>query len=97
MGAVIEVQIDQLLKKQGRSFYWLSKETGISYTTLWRLKKGKALGLNFATLIKLCSALECEPGDFIKLASTGKRTAAKTKVASRPTHGRPTRARARGN
>ena len=66
---MIEVCIDQLLKARGRTFYWLAKETGVSHTTLWRLKKGKALGINFITLEKLSEALDCQPGDmflFIK-------------------------------
>ena len=62
---MIEVQIDKLLKKQGRTFYWLAKETGISHTTLWRLKKRKALGINFDTLEKICKALGCRPGDVL--------------------------------
>ena len=60
---MIEVRIDQLLKARGRTFYWLAKETGISHTTLWRLKKDKALGINFITLDKLCEILDCQPGD----------------------------------
>lgn len=64
---IIEVNIDEQLEKRGRSFYWLSKEAGVSYSTLWRLKKGKALGINFVTLEKLCLALECEPGNLLKL------------------------------
>ena len=60
---MIEVRIDQLLKTRGRTFYWLAKETGISHTTLWRLKKGKALGINFITLEKICGTLGCQPGD----------------------------------
>ena len=60
---MIEVRIDQILKAHGRTFYWLAKETGISHTTLWRLKKGKALGINFITLEKLCETLNCQPGD----------------------------------
>ena len=60
---MIELRIDQLLKARGRTFYWLAKETGISHTTLWRLKKGKALGINFITLEKLCGTLDCQPGD----------------------------------
>ena len=63
----IETRIDELLGKRGLSFYWLSKEAGVSYSTLWRLKKGKALGINFVTLEKLCLALECEPGNLLKL------------------------------
>lgn len=65
----IETQIDEILKKQGKSFYWLSKHTGVSYSTLWRLKKGKAQGINFVTLEKLCDALACEPGDLLKITA----------------------------
>jgi DNA-binding Xre family transcriptional regulator len=50
---MIEVQVDKLLIKSGRTFYWLAKEMGISHTTLWRLKKGKGLGINFDTLAKI--------------------------------------------
>ncbi len=64
---IIKIEIDTILEKRGRSFYWLSKQTGISHTTLWRLKKGKALGINFTTLEKICQALECEVGDVLKL------------------------------
>lgn len=62
---MIEIRIDGLLGNRGRSFYWLAKETGISHTTLWRLKKAKALGINFETLEKMCDALQCQPGDVL--------------------------------
>ncbi len=68
----IEVQIDQLLKERGRTFYWLSKQTGISHATLWRLKKGKALGINFITLEKICQAIDCEPGEILRLKGNKK-------------------------
>jgi putative transcriptional regulator len=61
------------LKERGRSFYWLAKETGISHTTLWRLKKGKALGINFDTLERICQGLNCQPGDVIRLAQEKKK------------------------
>jgi putative transcriptional regulator len=69
---VIEIRVDELLEKRGRSFYWLAKETGMSHTTLWRLKKGRARGINFETLEKICSALNCQPGDVIRLVSEKK-------------------------
>ena len=71
---MIEIRVDQLLAEHGRTFYWLAKETGISHTTLWRLKKGKALGINFETLEKMCQALNCQPGDVLALAN-GKKSA----------------------
>jgi len=79
---VIAIRVDKLLEEHGRTFYWLAKVTGISHTTLWRLKKGKALGINFDTLVKLCLALDCQPGDVLGLArttNTGKRRATKSK------------------
>jgi len=67
-GAMIRVQIDQLLKARGRSFYWLAKETGVSHTTLWRLKKDKAQGITFNTLEAICRTLKCQPGDVLRVA-----------------------------
>jgi putative transcriptional regulator len=70
---VIVIRLDELLENHERSFYWLAKETGISHTTLWRLKKGKALGINFDTLERICRALNCQPGDVIRLATADKK------------------------
>jgi putative transcriptional regulator len=64
---MIEIRVNTLLTEHGRTFYWLAKETGISHTTLWRLKKGKALGINFETLEKICQALSCQPGDMLTM------------------------------
>jgi putative transcriptional regulator len=57
-------RLDKVLAKEKRTFYWLAKETGVSHTTLWRLKKGKAVGINFETLEKICNALTCQPATF---------------------------------
>jgi putative transcriptional regulator len=64
---MIEIRVNELLN--GRTFYWLAKQTSISHTTLWRLKKGKAFGINFDTLEKLCQALKCQPGDVLSLTN----------------------------
>lgn len=78
-GLMIEIRVDGLLEAEGRSFYWLAKETGISHTTLWRLKKGKALGINFSTLESICRALNCQPGEVLRLGSEKKKKAMKKK------------------
>jgi putative transcriptional regulator len=69
---MIETRIDELLGERGRTFYWLAKEAGISHTTLWRLKKGKALGISFGTLESICRALGCQPGDVLRLGGADK-------------------------
>jgi putative transcriptional regulator len=65
--AIIRIRIDELLKEHERTFYWLAKETGVSHTTLWRLKKDKAQGITFNTLERVCEALSCQPGDVLTL------------------------------
>ena len=80
---IIEIRVDELLAEQGRTFYWLAKQTGISHTTLWRLKKGKAFGMNLDTLEKMCRVLECQPGDILTLP--GKKTNGRNrKTESKP-------------
>lgn len=74
--AMIVPRLDKVLAKEKHTFYWLAKETGISHTTLWRLKKGKAVGINFETLEKICRALKCQPGDVLFIT--------KDKIPQRP-------------
>ena len=76
---MIEVRVNQLLQERSRTFYWLAKETGISHTTLWRLKKGKAYGITLETLEKICQALDCQPGEVLRLAPDPKARKQSTK------------------
>jgi putative transcriptional regulator len=76
---MIEVRVDGMLGSRGWSFYWLAKEAGVSYTTLWRLKKGRARGINFNTLEGICRALGCQPGDVLRLTG-GKGTDKKARA-----------------
>ena len=82
----IRLRIEEVLQQRGQSLYWLSRSTGVSYTTLWRLTKDRALGINFATLEKMCDALGCAPGELVEL-----RTVEQQKNRSRKTPARVTR------
>lgn len=72
---MIVPRLEIVLAKEKRTFYWLAKETGVSHTTLWRLKKGKAVGINFETLEKICRALRCQPGDVLFLTDNNNKIA----------------------
>jgi putative transcriptional regulator len=63
----IRLQIDEMLKERGKSAYWLSQQTGIDESALVRLRKQRTKGIQWKTLIPLCEALECLPGDLIVL------------------------------
>src|SRR2546428_6883315 len=83
-GVMILIEIDQLLKERRRSFYWLAKETGVSHTTLWRLKKDKAQGITFNTLERICLTLKCQPGDVLKVRREKETKKRKKNLRSRP-------------
>lgn len=44
----------------------LSERVGITMANLSTLKTGKAKAIRFSTLLALCEALDCEPGDLIQ-------------------------------
>jgi putative transcriptional regulator len=75
----IKFRIEEILRKREQSLYWLSRTTGVSYTTLWRLTKDRSLGVNFATLEKLCVALRCGPGELMELEAGDKKEKPKTR------------------
>lgn len=79
----ITFTIDEVLRQRGQTLYWLSRTTGVSYTTLWRLTKDRAIGMNFATLEKMCVALECQPGDLIELNKERKESKKSRNVPAR--------------
>ena len=60
---MIKIELEKLLA--GRSLYWLSQETGIRWPTLAAMAAGKAQRFELEALERLCTALECEPGDLL--------------------------------
>jgi putative transcriptional regulator len=59
--------LSEVLEARGRSLYWLAKQLGADYTHLHRLKTGKAEGVTFDMLGRICTALECQPSDLLVL------------------------------
>ncbi len=67
MPTVIKVNLDLLLVQRKMSLTALSDEVGITLANLSILKRGKARAIRFSTLVAICEALECEPGDLLEL------------------------------
>ena len=61
----IVVRLDVELAKRKLMLKDLASEVGISVTNLSLLKTGKAKAIRFSTLEKICSALDCSPGDLL--------------------------------
>jgi putative transcriptional regulator len=62
---MIQSQLSELLEQKGRTLYWLAKQSGVRYATVWQLGKGQVGRLNLEALDKICEALECQPGDLL--------------------------------
>lgn len=55
--------IDDLLASRGLTLTQLSEQVGVSLANLSVLKNNRAKAVRFTTLVALCSALDCQPGD----------------------------------
>jgi len=63
----IKINLDLLLVQRKMSLTGLSNKVGITLANLSILKRGKARAIRFTTLLALCEALDCEPGDLLQL------------------------------
>ncbi|EKO1024663.1 helix-turn-helix transcriptional regulator [Salmonella enterica subsp. enterica] len=62
----IIIQLDMILTKKKLTSRFLADEIGITEQNLSILKNGRAKGIRFNTLDKICKILECQPGDIIQ-------------------------------
>ena len=58
--------IDVMLAKRKMSVTELAERVGITIANVSVLKNGKAKALKISTLLKLCEALDCQPGDLLE-------------------------------
>lgn len=58
--------IDVMLAKRKMSVTELADKVGITIANMSILKTGKAKAIKVSTLIKICHALYCQPGDILE-------------------------------
>ena len=66
MDGEIIFNIDVMLAKRKMSVTELAGKVGITIANVSVLKNGKAKALKISTLVKLCEALDCQPGDILE-------------------------------
>ena len=66
MDGEIVFNIDVMLAKRKMSVTELAYKVGITIANVSVLKNGKAKALKISTLVKLCEALDCQPGDILE-------------------------------
>jgi len=68
---MVKVNLELIMVKRGISSKDLAKKIGITPANLSILKTGKAKGIRFATLDKICEVLDCQPGDILEYSREG--------------------------
>ena len=68
---MIIFNIDIMLAKRKMTLTELSEKVGITMANLSILKTGKARAVRVDTLNKLCTALQCQPGDLLEFREDG--------------------------
>ncbi|MGQ4573320.1 helix-turn-helix domain-containing protein [Leuconostoc pseudomesenteroides] len=60
----IKEKITQQLNKKSKSWYWLSKKSGIPLGTLYPIKSGTRTQVTFSTMEKIADALDVSLDEF---------------------------------
>ena len=62
----IESRLDEVLRSRGMTSKELCRLVGITEANLSILRSGKAKGIRFHTINRICYYLQCDVGDILK-------------------------------
>ena len=62
----ITIHLEEILKKRGMTSKELCTKVGITEANLSVLRSGKAKGVRFGTINRICYYLNCDVGDILK-------------------------------
>ena len=65
MGKIV-LRLDRVMADRKMSLNELSERVGVSNVNLSKIKTGKISAVRFSTLVAICEALDCQPGDLIE-------------------------------
>lgn len=65
--AAVVCHLADLLDERGMTLVELSERTGITTVNLSVLKNDRARAMRFTTLLAICNALDCQPGDLLRV------------------------------
>ena len=62
----IILRLDRVMADRKMSLNELSEKVGVANVNLSKLKNGHVNAIRFSTLVALCEALNCQPGDIME-------------------------------
>lgn len=60
---MLELNVLELLKKKGKTKYWLFVQMDMTYTNFNNIITNKTKSIKYSNIEKLCQILECKPND----------------------------------
>ena len=70
MGKII-LRLDRVMADRKMSLKELSEKVGVANVNLSKMKTGKISAIRFSTLVAICEALNCQPGDILEYSPSG--------------------------
>lgn len=64
---MVNINLEKLLRKQGKSKYWLCQKMNITNKNLNQVIKGKTKSISFRYIEEFCKYLECTPTELISI------------------------------
>lgn len=63
---MLSLKVNKILEQQGKTPYWLGKQTGISQNNIGKICNGETSTIRFDTIEKICKALNCSINDIFE-------------------------------
>ncbi len=63
----MKIKLKEVLEKQHKSQYWLSKQTNITAKQIGLIANEKTSSISFENLEKICKALNCKIEDILEI------------------------------
>lgn len=64
---MVKMNIVELLKKRGKSKYWLCQQMNITSRNLNRIIRGETTSISFKYIEELCTNLNCTAGELFSI------------------------------
>lgn len=64
---MVKLNVLEILKRKGKTKYWLYKQMNMTYTNFNNIVTNKTSSIKYENIEKLCTILECDPNElFVK-------------------------------
>lgn len=64
---MVTVNIVELLRKKGKSKYWLCQKMNLTSRNLNRIIRGETTSISFKYMEEFCENLDCTPGELFQI------------------------------